>query len=112
MSEIRTVMIETTIRVPMKNAGDHDHARDRVVIEISLHGRQQLSEGIQRDQRGGAPGRDRQDLAHEAAHHREQAGDQHHGEQERDRVSLSASAGQVRIKSSKPRIGTCRCRPK
>ena len=65
-----------------EHAGHHHHAGDGVVVEIGLGGRQQLSEGIERDQRRRAPGRDRQDFAHEAAHHREQAGNQHHAEQD------------------------------
>src|SRR6266851_2012492 len=65
-----------------EHAGDHHNARDGIVIEVGFGGRQQLRIGVERDQRRRAPSRDRQDLAHEAAYHREQAGDQHHGEQD------------------------------
>ena len=80
MSEILTVMIETTDRVPRKTPPTTTTRGDGVVVEILLGGRQQLAIGVERDRGGQHPGGDRQDLAHEAAHHGEQAGNQHHDE--------------------------------
>jgi len=68
----------------------------------------ELAEGVKRRERRAAPGRDRQDFAHEAANHGEQARNQHDAEQDeiekRYRHRLVWSAG----KSKKFRIGAFR----
>ena len=108
MSEIRTVTMETTIRVPMNTPATTTTLAMVSLLEIGFRGRQQLAERIERDQRRGAPGRDRENLPHEAAHHREQAGDQHHREQDeieyryRHRLVRSARKSKLRIGKSVP----------
>jgi hypothetical protein len=67
-----------------------------------------MMEREQRHQRGGAPGRDRQDLAHEAADHREQAGDQHHPEQDKIENRYRHRLVRSARKSQNPNRRSCR----
>ncbi len=65
-----------------EHAADHRAGGDDVAGNVGFGDRQKLVVEQQRRHRRGAPGGDRQDLAHEAADHGEQAGNQHHAEQE------------------------------
>jgi hypothetical protein len=65
-----------------EDAGDGDALGHGVAGEVALRQRRHARKGPQSDHGGDAPGGDRQHFPHETADHGQQAGDQHHHDEE------------------------------
>ena len=92
VSEILMVMIDDDEQRSEEHAADGDRPTRRYrLVKVLLNNGLAAWVRVERDQRGGGPGGDRQHLAHEPADHREQARNQHHHQQDYIKAPRSAS---------------------